>query len=298
MSKVLPAGLQTHLDSGTTTLCFCWRVTRPDATVQGFTNHDVDLVFEGTTFLAASGFTASEVVKNLGLSIDNLSVAGALSSSSLNDTDLAAGKYDNSTIEIFRVNWANVSQRVLIHKGPIGEIKRGKTAFEAELLGLAQQLNTEQGRRFNFSCDAVLGDARCKIDLNNVLFKGTGSVTTVVDPRRLIVSGIDSFATLWFSLGRLLWTSGPNSGNAVMVKRHVKTVSQVTVELWEPMSETIVAGNGFTITAGCDKQSRTCKSKFNNLVNHRGFEYMIGNDAIMAAAAVSQKLDGSSRYGN
>lgn len=65
--KTLSAGLQVHLDTGTTTMCHCWRVTRSDGVVQGFTDHDENLAFDGTTFLAESGFTATQVQHTLGL---------------------------------------------------------------------------------------------------------------------------------------------------------------------------------------------------------------------------------------
>ena len=58
--KNLPPSLQSHLNTGTTTLAWCWRVTRSDGIRLGFTDHDRDLVFDGTLFEAATGFTASE----------------------------------------------------------------------------------------------------------------------------------------------------------------------------------------------------------------------------------------------
>ena len=54
--RTLPPGLAAHLQSGTTTLCWCWRLTRRDGVRQGFTDHDRDLNFDGTTFEAAAGF--------------------------------------------------------------------------------------------------------------------------------------------------------------------------------------------------------------------------------------------------
>ncbi len=48
--KSFPVPLQTHLESGTTTLAWCWRLTRNDGAVFGFTDHDRPLTFDGTTF--------------------------------------------------------------------------------------------------------------------------------------------------------------------------------------------------------------------------------------------------------
>ena len=122
--KILPAPLQAHLDTGTTTLAWCWRVTRRDGVVLGFTDHDRDLAFDSTTFAAATGFTASEIKDAVGLSVDNLEVESALSDDSLNEHDLAAGLVDDAAIEIWRVNWADTSQRVLMRSGSIGEVRR------------------------------------------------------------------------------------------------------------------------------------------------------------------------------
>src|SRR5438045_3400038 len=104
--KLLPPSLQSHLDTGATTLAWCWRLTRRDGTRLGFTDHDRDLAFDGTTFAAATGFTATEIKDAVGLSVDNLEVESALSADSLNEDDLAAGLFDDAGIEIWRVNWA------------------------------------------------------------------------------------------------------------------------------------------------------------------------------------------------
>ncbi len=146
--KTLPAGMQDHLDSGATTLCWCWKITRNDSAVQGFTDHDVAVVFDSVTYEATSGITASEVQSQLNLAVDNLTVVGALSSDTLNDADLAASLYDNAAIEIWRVNWASPGQRVLMRKGNLGQVQRGKTACQAEVRGLAQALNQPVGRAY------------------------------------------------------------------------------------------------------------------------------------------------------
>ncbi len=103
--RALPAGLQSHLDSGATTLCWCWRVTRNDGVAFGFTDHDRDLQFDGTSFEAASGFTGTEIAGAVGLNVDTLDVESAITSDRLSEDDLAAGLFDNALIEIFRVNW-------------------------------------------------------------------------------------------------------------------------------------------------------------------------------------------------
>ena len=289
--KTLPSGLQDHLSSGTTTLCWCWKIARRDGAVLGFTDHDAPVAFDAVSYGAVSGFTASEVQSTLGLAVDNLTVAGALSSDTLNESDLAAGLYDNASIEIWRVNWALPDQRVLMRKGSLGEVKRGKTGFQVEMRGLAHILNQPVGRAYGYSCDADLGDARCTVALT----ASSGTITAISDARRFAVTGLSAFADGWFAGGKLAFTSGANAGRAMEVKRHTAPGS---IELWQAMSESVAPGDAFTITPGCDKQFATCKAKFANAGNFRGFPYMPGNDVVLSYPASSTPLDGGSRYGN
>ena len=292
--KTLPPGLQNHLNSGTTALCWCWKIARRDGAVFGFTDHDAPVSFGGTTYAAVTGFTASEVQSTLGLSVDNLTVMGALSSETLNENDLAAGLYDNAAIEIWRVNWCSPDQRVLMRKGSLGEVKRGKTGFAAEVRGLAHALGQPVGRVYGHACDADLGDGRCNVALAPV----AGTVSTVTDARRFTVSGLAAYADGWFTDGKLAFSGGANSGRAMEVKRHALSASLTIIELWQAMSELVAAGDTFAVTPGCDKQFATCKAKFANAANFRGFPYMPGNDAVLSYPAASTPLDGGSRYGN
>ena len=300
--KTLPAGLQTHLDSGATTLCWCWKLTRGDATVLGFTDHDRDVTFDGTTYGAATGFTASEIASSLGLAVDNLETQGALSAAAITEADLAAGAYDGATVEIWRVNWADTSQKVLMRKGTLGEVSRGEVAFTAEVRGLAQQLDQASGRTCQRTCDADVGDARCGVDLDagsspgGVAFKGAGTVTAVSDDRILTVSGLDAFDGGWFAYGKLTWSGGANDGLVGEVKAHAKGTS-VTLTLWLRAARTVTAGDAFDITAGCDKTFATCKAKFDNIVHFRGFPHMPGNDkAFSYVVGDSGENDGGSFF--
>ena len=295
--RVLPAGLQEHLDSGATTLCWCWRVLRADGVTLGFTDHDHDLVFNGATFEAATGFAASDVESTVGLGVDNLDVESVLRSGTLNEDDLAAGLFDGAEVEIFRVNWQDTSQRALIRTGQLGEVTRGRHSFRAEIRGLAHELQQPKGRLYQFGCDVDLGDARCTVDLELAAFKSAGSVTQSDGARVLSVSGLDSFESDWFTRGLLTWTSGANTSLKMEVKLHTKAVGAVTIELWQLMSQPIAVGDAFSVTAGCDKQFSTCRDKFNNAVNFRGFPHIPGNDfAVSYPNSDDPKNDGGSLF--
>lgn len=278
--KTLPAGLAAHLESGATTLCWCWRLARRDGSRLGFTDHDRDLVFDGTTFEAAAGFTTSEIKDSVGLAVDNLEVESALSSDRLSETDLAAGIYDDARVEIFRVNWQAPDERVLMRTGSLGEVRRSGLAFAAEVRGLAHYLQQPKGRLFQFTCDADLGDARCRIDLSSEVYRGTGTVLTAPTARQFTVAGLDAFADGWFTRGLFTFTFGANPGVAIEVKRHERRDGATTVELWRDPAQAPAAGDTFAVTAGCDKQLATCRAKFANVENFRGFPHMPGNDFV------------------
>ena len=282
--KTLSASFQAHLDEGTTTLAWCWRIARGDGVVFGFTDHDRTLVFAGTSFEPESGLTASEVRSGSDLSVDAQDAEGVLSSDRITETDILDGRWDNAEVELWRVNWAAPSQRVLMRRGAIGQIRRGRLAFVAEVRSLAHVLGQTVGRTFQATCDAALGDARCGVDLDDPAYRGTGDVVAVLRDRAFIASGLAGFADGWFGLGALDWTSGANAGRRAEVLMHEKAGSVVTLTLLEAPVRPIAEGDAFIIRAGCDKRLETCGAKFGNVANFRGFPHIPGQDAVIRYA--------------
>ncbi len=260
--RLLPPGLQAHLDSGTTTLCHCWRVTLKSGEKLGFTDHDHDLNFDGTLFEAGAGFTASSIESSAGLSIDNMEAEGALQSNRLDEARLRAGDFDHAEIEVWRVNWVNVAQRIIMRKGHLGEITYGDNAFNAEVRGLSHLLSQQRGRLFQFGCDANLGDARCSLNLNVSAFTASGQIAAV-EPAALILSGI-GFADDWATRGILNFSSGAATGKSVAVKRQRNVGALTRVDLRQALSFLVNVGDAVQLVAGCDKQFETCKAKFSN----------------------------------
>jgi uncharacterized phage protein (TIGR02218 family) len=277
---MIPEALQTKLDSGVTTLCNCWRITRRDATVLGFTDHDEDVVLDGLTCRAGTGLIGSEAVAQLGFAVGGSEISGALLDQSLTEADLAAGRYDCATVEIFLVDWSEPELFVLMSKGTIGEVRREGAAFTAEMRGLADRMSQESGRRYTATCSADMGDSRCTVDLSNPTLRGSGTIAALRGTSSFFASGLDGFADTWFTAGKLTFTGGANAGLAVEVKSHRATAEGVVVDLWQAMSEPLGEGDAFIVTAGCDKLFATCRDRFDNAVNFRGFPHIPGNDFV------------------
>ncbi|GAB1716617.1 MAG: Phage conserved hypothetical protein BR0599 [Nitrobacter sp.] len=280
--RSIPSALQAKLDSGATTLARCWIVTRRDGVVLGFTDHDCDLSVGGVACRAATGFTASEATSRFDLSVDGSEISGAFSDDALTEADLAAGRYDAAEIATWLVDWSDVALKVLIARGTLGEVRREGQAFTAELRGLADALAQDSGRLFTARCGVDLGDGKCRVNLADAAYHGSGAVTAMEGTSIIAVSGLGGFAEGWFTAGRLAWTGGANIGIAVEVKQHRIVSGEVRLSLWQAMAEPIAAGDGFTITAGCDKSFATCRDRFANTANFRGFPQIPGNDFVVS----------------
>ncbi len=165
--KNVSTNLKTHLAGEVTTLCACWLVTRLDGVVLGFTDHDVDIVFNGVTYSAESGFLRTAISNTATAAPGELEVQGFLDSVTLTEHDLRAGLYNYATVELFMLNWSSLADGPLnLRYGNFGEVTITSTgSFKIELRGLMQRLEQQFLETYGPICRADLGDARCKIQL-------------------------------------------------------------------------------------------------------------------------------------
>ena len=291
--KSLSPALQAHLDDGTTSLSWCWRISRADAVTLGFTDHDRALAFDGTAFEPESGFAASEIRSGSDLAVDAQDATGVLSSDRITETDILDGRWDNAAVELWRVNWADPDQRVLMRRGAVGQIRRGRMAFVAEVRSLAHVLGQTVGRTFQAECDAALGDARCRVDLDAPAYKGAGAVTGLLRDRAFLASGLGGFTSGWFTFGTVEWTAGANIGRRAEIIAHDVTDGIAVLTLLEAPVRSIAGGDAFIVRAGCDKRLETCGGKFANTVNFRGFPSIPGQDAVLRYASQDGSHEGN-----
>jgi uncharacterized phage protein (TIGR02218 family) len=282
--RAIPAGLAAEFASGATTLCRCWKTTRRDGVVLGFTDHDRDITFDAVVFKAATGLEASEAESLLGLAVGGGEVAGALQAEAITEADIAQGRWDQAAVETWLVDWRDVTQRMLLDAGQIGEIRRRGESFTAEVRSLAQSFDQERGRRYQTLCSAELGDARCAVALNQPAYRVATSVAAVADAASFSVAALPAFAVGSFIGGTVLFTSGANAGTSITVMGHTRSGSLDAIALWSPPALPIAAGDGVTLTVGCNKHFATCRDRFSNMANFRGFPHLPGNDFIMTYA--------------
>ena len=277
--KTISSGLATHYASGATTLATLWKLTRRDAEVFGFTDHDVMITFDGVDYEPSSVFDASAIDTKSELNVDNLEVTGLLDSTGIASDDIEAGLWDGAAVEVREVNWADLTMGAnILRVGEVGQIQRKGGIFVAELRGLLAKLANNICRIYTDQCDADLGDARCGVNLGALTI--TGTVTAVASQQAFTASALAQAAG-YFTYGKVTFTSGLNDGLAMEVKQH-QTGGVFTLQLQMPYA--IGVADTFTVTPGCNKLLKTaageylgdCKVKFNNVVNFRAWPEVPG----------------------
>ncbi|MEN9408721.1 MAG: hypothetical protein RL216_695 [Pseudomonadota bacterium] len=274
-------GLADHLALGATTVCHAWALERADGVVMGFTDHDGDLAFEGIRFLAGTGLTAGALQQVTGLAVDNAEVAGALSDAGIREADIRAGRFDGAEVRLWLVNWADVGQRMLRFRGSLGEVVQQDGAFRAELRGLTEALNRPMGRIIQPGCDAVLGDARCRVDLTGPDWHAEVMVEALREGRILATSPV-SRAEGWFRRGTATFLDGAAAGVSLTIKSDRRVDGRLEVELWQEPGVAPAVGDRVRLVAGCDRRDETCRGKFRNFMNFRGFPHVPDEDWITA----------------
>lgn len=267
--KTFSTGFANHLAGDTTNLCYCWRIQRNDAVVMAFTDHDRDVVCDGTTFLSSTGITTTQMVQRLGLSVDNLEIEGAIDDERITTADVERGLYDNAQVDLYVVNWKTPTQFHHRARGTFGNVRTVEAGFAVEFRSRAHVLNQPMGFTYQRTCQAKLGDANCKVNLTNPAYRATVTITTI--DGQFVTTSATGKAADFFTLGTLVDATGARFG----IKTH--TVDDKLV-LWE---EPAVAPSGtVTLIAGCKQDITTCHEKFANHLNFfMGFPHMIGNDA-------------------
>lgn len=277
--KQISTALATHIAGEVTTLATCWKLTRRDNVVFGFTDHDTDIIVDSITYKAASGFTPSAIQNTASLSVDNLDVEGMLSAGNITEADIMAGLYDFAEIEIFQVNYNDLIQgKLKLRRGWLGEVSLVKQQFVAEVRGLTQRLSQTIGELYSASCRATFADSRCKI--NPATYTITGMVTSYISNQEFQDSSRSETSGL-YNFGKITFTSGANNGLSMEVKEFS---SGGKIVLVLPMPYNIIISDSYSMTQGCDKTLTTCVNQYNNVINFRGEPHVPGLDSMLETA--------------
>jgi len=261
--------------------CTLWTITRADAVVLRFTDHDAPLTVDGQVFEPAAAEISARQ-KRAGLDGQNREFKGGLDSEKITHDDLAAGRYRGAQVLEQVVDWmypwAGEYERA---EYEITETVQTGESWAAQIDGLSIRLSRNVGRVYSRDCDAVLGDARCAKDLTAFTYTPHAIATVLVDRLEFETDLSGSLANSWFASGKLTWLTGANAGIVSDVQDSRSASGNIRLEIATPFA--VEVGDTFTIIAGCDGNFSTCGDKFSNRVNFRGFPHQPGVNKVLKA---------------
>lgn len=282
--RTIGASLQTHLGSGGSQLCRLFTITRVDGTVYRFTDLDTDLVFSGDTYLSSASMSITNISTGAqgGLTSTNarivLDETGGITS-----IDIMRGRLDGATLKVSWVCWAHPSYgEIVILVGQLSVIEATNKGYGGfEVRGLLNRGDMRIGQFYTPECTADLGDARCTVDISTTI--ETGTIISTSTRTKMVASITGTPDDGYFSFGVLTWLSGANMNQSIEVLSQLATGPNQQLVLALEMPDDVEAGDTFEIVAGCNKQRTTCRQKFNNIANFRGYPFVPGSDAITDA---------------
>lgn len=274
--KAIPAPLQAHYETGSTTLAILWRLTRTDGAVYGFTDHDEDISYGGVLYRRTSSFDAAAFSTKSELNTDNSEMRGLLDDEGIVGSQIEAGLWDGASVLIQRVNWADLTMGAeVLRTGSAGTVQRLRGLYVLEIRGLMQAFQNQIVEVITPTCRANLGDTRCGVDIDGSPGLRVASAITSVASRRAFTAAGLAQAAGYFTGGAVTFTSGLCSGISMEIQRH-QAGGVIALQL--EMQYALTLADTFTIVPGCDKTKATCIAKFDNVLNFRGFSFVPGSD--------------------
>ena len=272
-----------------------------NGTLDHYTNLEVPLEIPGGPTFKANGLRIEGLKYKLGVGwqTDEQEITvSAMLGDTLNGlsffTALESGLLDGGYFFRDRAFWAINDGRpfmdyqqqavaaVRIFVGRISTVdKLGRTQAQIKVKSPLSLLDIDMPRNtYQPGCNWTLFDQGCALQKSS--FTDVGFVVSVIDTLKQTiqitgtfphgVTGADGLP--YYSQGRLLFTSGVNNGLQVSIGQNYTTGGNNYFSLTVPLVVAPAPGDIFSAWPGCSKQLSTCRDKFNNLINFRGFPFV------------------------
>ena len=181
---------------------------------------------------------------------------------------VANGLLDGATINLDRAymqRWGDVFAGVLyLFSGRVADVSVSRYSANITVKSWMELLDTPMPHNhFQAACPNELFDTFC------TLSKAAYEVTKAVEAGSttlLINNASLTEATNYWQLGRIVFTSGPNTG----VRRVIRSSASGSLVPITPLPNAPTVGDTFKLIPGCDKSNTTCTNKFNNALHFRG----------------------------
>lgn len=155
---------------------------------------------------------------------------------------------------------------VVLFKGRVSTIDSvGRTTAQVMVASDLVLLDIDMPRNlYQPTCNHVLFDSGCGLVKN--AFGASGTVGSGASATVVPWSG----ASQAYAQGTITMTAGVNTGASATIR----SASATALTLAYPLPAIPAAGDAFTAYQGCDHSLATCKAKFNNAANFRGFPFV------------------------
>lgn len=255
-----------------TTIVNCFSIEFENGNKLGYTNHTSDIIFieEPNLIYKSTGFTNTANQKTSSMNVDNLDSDFMIDDIDIKQNDLERGIWNNAKIKYFRCNYSlpfSYNYIEKIQKGIVADITKNKNYFSLEVSSLTQNLQTRSVKITKPTCDAQFCDNQCKLDINN--YTNNAVIQYVVTNKEFI---LETSPSENLENGLIEFTSG----DAYLQKIEIKSFDTTTktLILKEECNYNVQIGDTIKLVDGCDKLKKTCKTKYNNVVNFRGFSFI------------------------
>lgn len=257
----------------------CLRIVPTSGSAIYLTDHPVDIVIAGHTYLSTAGCQFTGYSATAGFPPASIDIEGIAGAAGLDRAAIGSGLFDGARVYIFATSWsAPVEDQEPVVAGVFGKAELLDDRFRIGGMSLIDALNQSVGETYGAQCPKTFcgtGFAGCKVPLapNTV----TGTLTAVTsasvfrDALRLEAADV-------FGAGTIQFTSGLNAGlKPLEIKAHA---ADGTITTHEPFYYPPSVGDAYIMIRGCRKRLSDCKSRWNgagtfsNVINFGGFPYI------------------------
>jgi uncharacterized phage protein (TIGR02218 family) len=152
-------------------------------------------------------------------------------------------------------------EAVVVFAGLIVSVGLSGAAANIQCAGLDKALDQQIPTfRIQTGCNATPFDAKCALDPDDYVITGV-TATVSADGLVLTATGFAEYADGYFTLGHI-----SINGHRRMIVEHTGQ----SIRLRYPVPG-MASGDAFSAWPGCDGTIETCRDKFNNVINFRGY---------------------------
>jgi len=279
--KSFPSGLLSHIQQGQTTLTTLFKITRRDGSILGFTEHDVDIVSGGVTYVSDSGYNRFNLNETADAEAKTTELVGAIDAIITRD-DIQRRLYDGAAFELLLANWKTISNGTgILCTGSFGPVSIEEFQFRVELRGLTYRLNDLGGNVCGPDCRTDFGSAKCApggtlaggTTINSLLQSGT---VVSVSGNSFVFSGLTNPNLP--NGGNCTLTSGSNNLLSIEIKDIDWGTSTITLRPGGLLVVDIAPGDTFSYMPNCDKTFFTCVNSYANGLNFQGEPHAFNPD--------------------